>query len=100
MKLRNPPDYASVEDRRGQNKKKVPTFGENLEQGGSYVNTIQPYGQRKPSPEALIASARASASLALKRMGNQPLPSRRPSQGNNPGSVATMKFPSPSRKPK
>ena len=44
-----------------------------------------------------VADTMKSASAALQRMGNQPLPSKRAPKGNNPGSLAQMKFPRTSR---
>jgi hypothetical protein len=44
-----------------------------------------------------MAEAMKSASAALAKMGNGPLPSKRAPKGNNPGSLAQMKFPRTSR---
>jgi hypothetical protein len=47
--------------------------------------------------DTTVADAMKSASAALSKMGNQPLPSKRAPKGNNPGSLASMKFPRTSR---
>ena len=97
------PDYASIEDRR-----KTPSAPPTREQSiRDFISRIPADLLKKKNPSAeddkpnlsrrIMLEADKSASAALQRMGNQPLPSRRPAQGNNPGSVATMKFPKTSR---
>lgn len=97
MKLRNPPE--PVIDKRGSGTKTNRRFAEDLQELPEATVTVnRPHGPDNAPSKALMKQAMASASAALQRMGNGPLPSRRAPKGNNPGSVASMKFPSKTAK--
>lgn len=101
MKTRNlsKPEYSSVEDRRGvfpRPPSKEDRLRELISRIPTEISPKKTISQPDDKPNLsrrIMLQAQHSASAALQRMGNQPLPSKRPPKGNNPGSVALMKFP-------
>lgn len=93
-------DQSSIEDRRGAKKPAINPFDEFVTGPAFPPPSSDSYRRgplTKPQNQQFIDDMKASASAALRKMGNEPLPSRRPPKGNNPGSIAKMKFPKTAR---